>query len=1346
MHKYTIYATKYLSILTLFCILATPAPLSAADKWADLLQNRIPVKQATEKAAEGEAARPYPQLVADLLADYLRAEVDVNIRAQAEAVQKLFEVSKGKPEGEVFLEMMRYSSLPDCSQQRIVEAYKFDGCAPNVQRALAYLKLWALDKESLSKEQRKEYVTRTGKLDAKPRIIGPFNYLDYDETEQLNAAELDPAAENYPQSMGCNVHVTTIAPDDRGNFPTGNILPETALPGMIDMQFTFTSETGRECLIYLDTPRPNRVWLNGERIFTVYDRGNEEFPLSSQYYLKIRLKKGVNCLLLKNEVDDSIRFDLLNFDGSPLKGIQAIPFSAEAWKNALPRMIGGYVFSAPVIGLYMPSLLKLCKEMPQPAGDILLAHVYRKCYYTQKAMNLWEDLVQKYPESSVVKALYANFLQQIRDNGPDSSERLMSQAATLLRELQKDAPQLLMPQLQLAEYYRSVRQPKQEQKIQQQLAEKFPTSAEVQHRLSQYYENKGWPYLATQAMDKCVALMPEAAQWKVNLLLRQKQYVLALLQAEKAYQEKHFCSLKSLKKMRKRYAKFLPEDQRPAQEDDKAGAADKDKNAKEEAADPDEKVAPAAKEVAEDDDEDDNEDDEEDDNEIIELEEDYQDAMNVLDIPEAIRLLKRLAELNPDNPERWAALGRLEIRNEKNTDAAKHLTKAFILGCRQHKPNTRLLRLIRQLQRKPLPDLKYLHKLTPEMIAQAEKGKDAHASHATLIRTRVLELFPGIGGILTVRNAIKVFDRNGINELSEMEVKGEVLFCKTIAPDGKEFIPDSAENINLKKAMSMYNVQPGSVLDVATRSYFPNSGQGDESINDSFYFQDFNADVKMAEYVLILPRQMLKYANIETFPENLEPEIKEISKVRVALIWKMADLKGIKAEPGMPEANKVVKNVQIRFFPRNKQFPAQTYFENPLNSNSEIEKQAEEICKDLKTVQEQVRAIYNWITLNINESDSTETPRDTFALRSGDSDNMLDLCHAMLKARGIESTYCHANTYLNYPAILDPDFRAGRASIFDWPRLLRVHTGTSGPDLWLEFSEGQRFRRMSDISQNVPGALAMENSGNGLTLCHVMQDQVGISPFFMPEIIELFEDGSAKVKMDFTTYGDSAPQIRHMLENPLDRKQRLEGLAAESFPGITDLDFQITGDEKLESLQQQPGKLKIVMSGKLANFSQPIDGKMVVQRNMKSKCLYYAVELPRTYPLVIEDDLFNADQQHYIAPEGWAFVPPTGDCWLDTPFGLFCVDYTIKGRNLYRSLFCIVPAQKIQPEDCADFNRFLEEVKKRTETSFTLEKISPEAIKTPFKEQLPEEGFPGSFLQRMRLPANLQKLLDDQTD
>lgn len=1100
-----------------------------------------------------------------------------------------------------------------------------------------------------------------------------------------------------PQKYGVNlstpVEENLLAPDyfsrdnviadAGGRIELGSILPSDGRSGVAYIYVTLNSPAAMQAVLDLYTGAICRVWINGEPVYSsaLFKDGF----IGARNSRVVRLQEGKNLLLFKAFRNDVLQIGLRNaVDGGKLEGVRVLPYAREDWEGARLQQYGGRVFSEE----YAPPFLALLEENTGWAAVFWRNFYYEYTRNYGKGIEQNEELLHKYPQSALINYAVGEYYQGYA-NYFESKQRAVSMCEKYMREAIRLKPDYLQPELVLAKIYLASQQDFSALKLLKKIEEKNKNIPWVYRALAEQYLKEGWLAPAAEAITAFYKLSPQSVAEVISFYLDMNEYARAQeLLTETADKLPLYSRYKLLLRLNK-----IKAAQEAIEEWYKHYPLATDKY-----------LAALI--------------------EIARLQGDY------------VKVGEYLAESlrqNPDSAALLLAIGENKIRQGEMQQGTDWLRKAHAASV-EYKPSMpELLRRIEVNSSGRFELAGFDIDLKDIDYGKVMKEDFPRASFANLLNLRVVRIFADLSSETYEHRAFKVFGNEGIEQLAELNIgQGEIIQCRTIAPDGVEFIPESGENVSFDKAISMYNVGIGSVLEYSKRL----SGNAVPFFHDRFEFESFNNPVIRSKYVLILPVALLARLNVE----GNEPQVRMQGDDAV-LIWEDGLHAGIEPEEYMPLVEDVLDSVNIGVYSKELNAPELIAQDKPVLATQELDNTARDLCRGLQTTREKVEAVYRWIAGNIQKNADGVSARDAYIMRAGTAESKLKLLQAMLQAVGVTSYPLLSNIPFSIAGRLTREDRVDSMAEFTLPLLLRIENEDPlQPDIWVRITDDMKDSRVADIGTLNQGALALEYSPLGTRFSAVRDNDLEGVRVISPRYL-LLSDGSAEVQGGVEFFGSSAVAPRKVFYNSTHAQQYAAQIANQLFPGIIEANYSYPSAVELEQSSgawYQP--LLLNCSGRILNYC--------VRRGAD---LYFApfsegnfvknliVKQPRIRPVLIQMDIQNSQSRSYTIPEGYVYVNVPMDRVISSSFGVFILDYNIDGRKLVVSGSLLIPAQEIAPEDSELYNSFLSEVKEAAGRGIILRQLADS-----FGEEVVDEGVvapvtDGRFVIR-HVPENLRKL------
>ena len=1116
------------------------------------------------------------------------------------------------------------------------------------------------------------------------KISGPV-YIPAKYGVKLDTAlEQDLVTGNYSEYKNIEVN-----PD--GSVKLGNILASDLKNGVAYLYLTISSLREQQAVINLVSNYFCKVWVNGYPINSP-DLYNEGY-ITGRADRIINLHEGKNLVLIKAKRDDTLYISLRDvLSGGKLQEYDILPYEKADWQNLKIKKYSGRIFSKE----YVPGIINLLQNDNSVAAVIWKSFYYRYTGNYKAGLLLINSLLAEYSESALILFKAGEFYKYYY-NIFESKEQSRIECENFIRKALAIDNDYILPKYLLIELLLASKQENSALELLKEVLQIKPSLPYLYKMLSDIYSEKEWLDLAEVNINKFYKLAPEKVYKVIQFYLNNSEY-------SKAQEYFRIAKKENSLKLFEQY-QILIEFQKFKQAEIKLKQWYKNY--------PQEKNLFLSEMIA-----------------LYYKQGKYNKVKD---------LLLRKFEKNPHAPGIQKALAVNYLRLHDKKEAVKWLKKACDTGIVYGPSMLTLLQRINidsddsyELQEYDIS----LDKIAAEKI---KKDHYARASFANVVRVKVQKVFADLSTQEYRHNVVKIFDQQGVSQLAELDVgPGEVLTCRTINPDGREYIPESAENLALDKAISMYGVKIGSMLDYSTRYV---TGKK-ILLEDQFSFADFDNPVIKSRYVLIFPVELVDQIEINQDKGIVEPEVRLIAD-EVILIWDGKEEKGIEPENYMPAPSKVLPTVKVKIYAIEKERPDIKINYQPVLTNIMIKQTAIKLVEGLQEVEEKVNVIYRWIADNIKANNKIVSARGAFALKSGNIKAKMLLMQAMLEAVGIKSYSALGNISFSVAGVLNQQERVESVADFSWPLLLRIENNNNKSDIWVQINNNMRESSMKNIGKMSLGAMVLENSAYGQRLGVVYGNLLeGMS--VLDERINIAEDGSAIVQGGVKFFGESAARTRQVFYNSENLRQYLAQISSQLFPRISGVEYSypLLADIEKNSGEQN-SSLLITCKGKIYNYCSTKGEGLYLKPFKEDKFIgNLIVKLPRKHPLDINMDIKNVVSREFIIPQGYIYNNVPNDRIIKSSFGLFLLDYTVKNKKLKVSASLLLPDQFISAENSLKYNEFLTAVKNAVGRGIEIVKLDYTFGEEVLSEGVVQPEEKGQYMIREK-PEQLQKALKE---
>ncbi|MBN1257435.1 MAG: DUF3857 domain-containing protein, partial [Planctomycetes bacterium] len=1065
------------------------------------------------------------------------------------------------------------------------------------------------------------------------RIVGPFSSDKPFQLDVVEDFEVNPLRGAYVDEFGHEVGILEDVHSTRrgGSLNLLEILP-LGRQGAVYLVVLLASPDEREAILELTAERDRRVWLNSLPVY----RGEQYrgYRLSS-HQRKVKLQAGVNCLVIKQSNNSQPMLRLLTPQGGIAPEVRAVSWNERGDAVHPLQPLHGFLASEEMAepGLALTETAVQTINASTIAACLTRLELLEIAKEYQEIRELRAALQAAWPDSSLL--LVEDGLFQFRESqeGIDSRDRLQKDGMALFKAALKFSPDTPRAHYGLALYLQDHDETEEAMKHLRLATEAAPDWGQALVRLAQLEKDRQFDVLAEThlraALGKFGGAESALAAFLMDMARRDEAYPLFQQQWEKG-------ALSFQKHLNLLMDRLVASD------------SEEDWGKVEELIGEYEKIYPESLDNP--------------------AEWRIQAAMQRGRIETAYNLLQSLDERDGEGRSYNLRLADLALRLERREEAIAWLEKEknrlLFLGQNDALQITRRLRELRgEKWINPEHDIS----LSEIDVSRYQKENFPTANQATLLKLAVHRIFPDRSAESFSHTIIKVFDKQGITALGELSVPADpddLLYCRTIQPDGKVFEPTNIRELDFSNAASMYQVSPGCIMEYAYRS--DSMGWRFATNQQQFGFQAFNVPIARARFVIIIPEEFEGEFEAKAWPRDFAPEVTR-EQGTITYLWDAQDVEPVRPEPMMSNPNEILRNLQVLLAPERYGGQA-TNFSLPslLQTDDAIAETAREVTQGLTDPREKLCAIHAYVRRELVTVDGAVTPRDAMALKSASPGVARDLVRAMLTAIGIESSLANANINLDRNQA-DAQVRENLLEEFSLP-LLKVELGDSEYE-WLRFFSPLRHYRPGDLGQGVIGAPVLVRDDDGLiALERVYEYRLEKSLLAYDSRINLLPDSSAMVDCKVRFTGTAAGSMRSLADRPQEGPRRLEQFATSLYPRIVisvsdypDLDSDYAGNPQA---QEEPFTYEF--SGNILSFCRREGDKLSFTPFPKQLQVVSSLLAPpeREIPFLISGDIELHQEANYTAPEGWIFTEVPQNVWWRGEFGLYVANFVVKGREL----------------------------------------------------------------------------------
>jgi len=1158
-------------------------------------------------------------------------------------------------------------------------------------------------------DEAKKSLENLGYVDKWLYVAGPFGGKDKNNViEKRYAPEQPLKTLAFSDEEGGIIQVHKEV-----NVPHRELNLDSLFPGARGVFYAFTnleSESDQDVVLGVSAALPYRVFLRGLPVLV--EPEDDDPRRASGELIRARLVKGSNPLLFKASSAASVVVRILGSDFGPVKGVK-VKGGEQVFGSHAVTPVRGYVFSEKTNGLIADYFVNRFKKNDEKAtGKGALKRTADFAAMTVPEA-IWYELALQRENDVAARAIVARRLALFGDSAGilDVSASILASTGTLLGNTE-------------------AREQEESRALREKALKKVPTSHQHLLALHHFFDKNELPDQAFEKIKACAEAHPESALAQAELggaYQRKKFSVEAELCFEKAaaldaaylsrligFQEA-FGNRTRADELRARQSELgqfdfgtqfhlalrrgeLERAEKLLEEQEKAFSDRKDDFSR--------------------------------------------DRVKLLiekgELKDALKLQKKLYEsqtrFRGNKRLVLVSLVELLLRMDKS-DEARTLLQSYL---KEHSGDIELRQKLADLEGSATPrwwepyDVKVPQIDTSKFTAE----KYPAANHAWIVDFMVTRVQPDLSSESYVHIAQKVLNLQGINDLSELLVRAqrqEMVYVRTLNPDGTAFQPQNVHDFNLAQSASLYKVAPGSILEHAYTMASP--GDEDEPFfNMGFNFNAVDSPRAVSRWVLMIPDAVKGKLNIRKIRGDLvEEKILPGPAGYTVYEWTNKQVEGLKAEMLMPTETdqETIPLVQVesaeRPYRANGWLMRREKQSIPAEATTEAQKIVTSGTFGVLDDGRKFDAIMNWVRSNIKSGNDSRTLSDVWFTRSGRADQMTMLAREMSLSVGLNVRMAYVNgSYA--PGRMWRSKNAKR----QWEPSELANFGSGGRMLVLEQPVGvdrwaQFFGRTpkhywpQDINAGQAGALALTLSDDGARIKRVRGESLGITASAARIRVALDVDGTGNIKGSLQLYGNVGGSWRDALADPRQNTQIKEYVIRYAWPKSQITDIQVAGVEQAEM------PLIFSYSCVVKGLAAPADGALFINPFVsKVRLLDLRGPPERQHDMLIKEELSELDHAlTYVAPEGHAWVEVPEDLFLCTEFGFYLVDYNVQGRVLTCTRSYLMPQMRITPEKYPALLDFLRQISASATQRIAYAPIKDTSV-DGIKHELFSMGYAGS--------------------
>ncbi len=503
---------------------------------------------------------------------------------------------------------------------------------------------------------------------------------------------------------------------------------------------------------------------------------------------------------------------------------------------------------------------------------------------------------------------------------------------------------------------------------------------------------------------------------------------------------------------------------------------------------------------------------------------------------------------------------------------------------------------------------------------------------------------------------IKILNSAGANYWTEADFSflGEIGLVKVIKSDGTEMTP--SRNWNL---VVFQNLQPGDIIQIEG---FSNGDMTREIPNEMYHMTWLSMEVPVYKSVFELITPAEKKINYNCNKIGCDPKIQTKNKSKIYTWENYHTPKNEHEEAIQDNMDKfawVMLSTQDDWSKVVKWYQRKTY--RRLEANYDVKNQLKKIIKNGMTKEEQVHAVYNYLTKEItyshvaflNSNYVPKKPSQTICGGIGDCKDVASLMIAMLRELDIEAYYVLVRTK-NYTQ------QEPRPSVLAFDHVVVGYQLEGEKMKYADLTTDYFSINVLPEFDNNQWALLIKP--NQKEVFRLPNDQLNPTKNFLKikTMVQIEDDRDMKMSVRFDAKGIIAGNWREALNNKTTRKDQLEFLT-ENFASA-DIDHLKIRDFSFENLKEIDAELVTELEMRAFNHLEKVSSFQILQ-------------VPFLNPITTRSALFGEFRNNNLAlselfnlapseqiidlqiPKGFELLEVPDDVLVENEFGTYELNF-----------------------------------------------------------------------------------------
>jgi len=595
-----------------------------------------------------------------------------------------------------------------------------------------------------------------------------------------------------------------------------------------------------------------------------------------------------------------------------------------------------------------------------------------------------------------------------------------------------------------------------------------------------------------------------------------------------------------------------------------------------------------------------------------------------------------------------------------------------------------------------------------EVIAAHPLDPEADYAAEELLDLNVNRVFENGLSSAYYQRMVRILDESGIKRFNSFWIgyspsrqNLKVLKARVFKPDGSIVERVNISDDSLSQDYRIYYDTS------ATRIYFPDLEKGDV-VEVSWKLDDTAQDNLFADYFgklyifqgavpvreqifsVIMPKSRKLYYNKPRLqPEPLLTERGE----DLMYSWAIKNVPEIKPEPSTPPWLEISDYLHVSTFADYNEM-GRWYWnlvKDQWQAKDELKKTAWEIAGDAKDSAEKVRRIYNWVITKTRyiglefgvHGYKPYQVNQVFERKFGDCKDKASLLMTMLNEVGVKAEFVVIRT--GDLGLIGP-YPASLASF--------NHAIVYVPELDIYLDGTAEFTGIRETPAMDSRATLIRLNPQGATLTQSPDQNFKKNRHTENFTLKISGGHDATIHSEITIEGSEAPRFRSHFQDRLTRREKLEKLINQSYPGARIDSF------RFKSLNDFEQPVQMTFDAILPDYVR-IEGEELVV-----KALFSGIDLVRQYasiserrlPLYIKNLKTTEMAAFYEAAPGLELSETPEDLKLESDYADFEISFVREGENLRVKMRLVSKRNIVPVEDYPAFREFCRKVTKAAES------------------------------------------------